>query len=94
MVLIQHVTRLGMAKTGTCEKFGRTTARSHSRLCKFFRNKELFPSHEGKRVVFRIFFSFQSPFFNKLLGFFGRQLEVDQLATESAGLPKAEGNAH
>src|ERR1700719_3311682 len=40
------------------------------------------------------FHSFQSPFFNKLLGLFGRQLEVDQLATESAGLPKAEGNAH
>ena len=32
---------------------GRTTARSHSRLGKFFRNKELFPSHERKRVVLR-----------------------------------------
>ena len=47
--------------TGSCEKIGLATARSHSRLSKFFRNEELFPSHERKRVVFRIFHSFQSP---------------------------------
>ena len=41
--------------TGRSEKFGRATARSHSRLSKFSRNKELFPIHERKRVVFRIF---------------------------------------
>ena len=50
----------GATGTGRCEKFGRATARSHSRLSKFSRNKELFPSHERKRVVFRFFHSVQA----------------------------------
>src|SRR5579864_6445052 len=36
------------AGVGSCEKIGRATARSHSRLGKLFRNKELFPDLERK----------------------------------------------
>lgn len=35
------------------KKVGRTTARLHSRLGKFFCNKDLFPSRQRQRVVFR-----------------------------------------
>jgi hypothetical protein len=40
----------GPRKTGVgrCERIGRATARSHSRLGKLFRNKELFPDLKRK----------------------------------------------